>query len=265
MKDWQNESSGKEYTMQVTPHIILFLDILGYSETIIKSKPPKDENYYLEEVHYIMSTLSSFIEERNRYVDNNNDDLGLSRFKSLIFSDNILFFAPYDNDIDRGNLYMNLLYGLAAFLFQYQKEDFFFRGGITAGPLYYDEKLHMVYGSGLVRAYELESKSAIYPRIVIDENLKPVDWLVGLRKENGEGIWYFDYLELAYALYKQEEMNKDLHHSDKLWLENHQSYIQNALIKHKDNLKIYEKYKWLAEYYNQFCDKHQLSNFMVEL
>lgn len=55
--------------MQVTPHIILFMDILGYSETITDSASSKDENYYLEEVHYIMSSLSEFIERRNRHVN----------------------------------------------------------------------------------------------------------------------------------------------------------------------------------------------------
>lgn len=252
--------------MKVTPHIVLFLDILGYSKIIKNSKPPKDENYYLEEVHYIMSLLSEFIAERNRIVDDDNDsNLNLSRFKSLIFSDNILFFAPYDNDIDRDNLYLNLLYGLSAFLFQYKKEDFFFRGGITAGSLYYDEKLHMVFGSGLIRAYELESRTANYPRIVIDENLKSRDWLVGMRKENSEGIWYLDYLELAYNLYKQEEKKKDMNDIYNVWLENHHTSIKNALEQYKNSEDIYKKYMWLAEYFNQFCEGNNLLNFLIEL
>lgn len=251
--------------MEVTPHIILFLDILGYSDKITNSKPPKDENYYLEEVHYLMSSLSEFIAERNRIVDSNNNDLNLSRFKSLIFSDNILFFAPYGNEADKANLYMNLLYGLSAFLFQYKKEDFFFRGGITAGSLYYDEKLHMVYGSGLVKAYELESKSAIYPRIVIDENLTLANWLVGLHKESSEGIWYLDYLKLAYEMYKQESLKKDLNNIYKEWLGNHQSSIKNALEEYKDNDKVYKKYKWLANYFNHFCEEYKLSNFLIKI
>lgn len=252
--------------MHVKPHIILFLDILGYSDTIINSTPPKDEDYYLGEVYNLMSFLSQFIAERNQISDNNGRNLGLSRFKSLMFSDNILFFAPYNDEKDKNNLYMNLLYGLAAFLFQYRKEDFFFRGGITSGSMYYDEDLHLVFGSGLIKAYELESKKAIYPRIVIDENLNPVDFLVGFRKDYNENICFFDYLELAFHLFQLNLGNGDeLQHKVNPCLENHQLSIKNALIKYKDNEKVYEKYRWFAEYYNQFCEEHKFLNYMIKL
>ncbi len=40
------------------------------------------------------------------------------------------------------------------------------RGGIAVGKLYHDSDV--VYGPGLVKAYELENKFSIYPRIIID-------------------------------------------------------------------------------------------------
>lgn len=97
-----------------------------------------------------MADLSRYIEERNLIIDS-RQCLGLTRFKSLLFSDNILFFAPYEDKIDMGNLYMNLLYGLSSFITQYIKEDILFRGEITKGRLFYDENLHFVFGSGLVQ------------------------------------------------------------------------------------------------------------------
>lgn len=144
--------------MEVTPHIILFLDILGYTDKIKNCAPPKDENYYLKDVHDLMLSLSNYVERRNQFIDDNDKSksLKLSRFKSLIFSDNIVFFAPYEtetlnrrNEIDASNLYLNLLYDISLFLFQYDKREFFFRGGITSGMLYYDDNLHMLFGSGL--------------------------------------------------------------------------------------------------------------------
>jgi hypothetical protein len=43
------------------------------------------------------------------------------------------------------------------------------RGGITIGELFLDET--MVWGKALLKAYNLESHIAIYPRIVIDREI----------------------------------------------------------------------------------------------
>lgn len=146
--------------MEVKNHIVLFLDILGCSNIVTSCKDSQDENYYLDKIHGLMSSLSNYIEEWNLNIDRQGNTLNLSRFKSLLFSDNILFFAPYEDETDMSNLYMNLLYGLSAFLVQYAKEDLFFRGGIAKGNLFYDEKLHFVFGSGLVKAYSRGASTA---------------------------------------------------------------------------------------------------------
>ena len=41
------------------------------------------------------------------------------------------------------------------------------RGGITVGQLCHKDNI--VYGPAMVEAYELESKSAIYPRVIVSE------------------------------------------------------------------------------------------------
>lgn len=119
--------------MEVKNHIVLFLDILGYSSLITSCTDSQAENCYLDKIHSIMSNLSEYIEKRNTAIDQQNNNLHLSRFQSLLFSDNILFFAPYEDETDMQNLYMNLLYGLSTFLIQYVKEDIFFRGGLPKG------------------------------------------------------------------------------------------------------------------------------------
>lgn len=253
--------------MEVQPHVILFLDILGYKNLIMNSSPQKNENEYLEEVHSLMSTLSSFIEHRNQRLDASNKwDLNMSRFKSLIFSDNILFFAPYTSEIDMFNLSGNLIYGLCEFLFQYPKSEIFFRGAITAGPLYYDENLHFVFGSGLIRAYELESTVAIYPRIIVDNCLKPSPILVGWAQDSEEK-WYVDYLTLAYSILCDDRngvptMTKEqtLFH-----LREHKESIQTGLSKYQADEKIFSKYRWLAEYHNRFCYYSKFDDLTIQV
>lgn len=55
--------------MEVRNHIVLFLDILGYSSLITSCKDSHAENRYLDKVHSIMSNLSEYIEKRNVAVD----------------------------------------------------------------------------------------------------------------------------------------------------------------------------------------------------
>lgn len=250
--------------MEVQNHIVLFLDILGYSNIISNCKDKQMENYYLDKIHGIMSNLSRFIEKRHIYIDQQNDNLHLSRFRSLLFSDNILFFAPYKNEIDKDNLYMNLLYGLSEFLVRYTKEDIFFRGGITAGNLYYDENLHFVFGSGLVKAYTLESSVAKYPRIVIDNELKssPIFW--GISQENE--IYYLDYLSLGHSLIRDSDMpehTKIEHFSS--CLKEQKNAISKAYQKYLTDERVFPKYQWLAKYHNDYCKKNGFNQFIIEV
>lgn len=250
--------------MGVKPHVILYLDILGY-KNILASGTNEDE--YLYGVHTLMSMLSNYIKSYTHSVDERDEyHLNLSRFKSMIFSDNILFFAPYDSEIDMLNLANNLIYGLSQFLLQYKKSNVFFRGAITAGPLFYDEALHFVFGTGLVRAYELESSVAIYPRIVIDTCLKPSPILVGWALDE-DGIWYVDYLALGHAILCDSQNKEPLmpHNLFLSCMESHRKAICSALEKYKIIDRVYSKYGWLASYFNRFCKHMGLSNLIIDI
>lgn len=250
--------------MGVKPHVILFLDILGYKNVIASAT---NENEYLESVHPLMSLLSKYIEVYTHDFDEKTGcQLNLSRFKSMIFSDYILFFAPYDSEIDMLNLANNLIYGLSQFLFQYTKSSIFFRGAITSGQLFYDEKLHFVFGTGLIRAYELESTVAIYPRIVIDTCLKPSPILVGWAQDE-DGIWYVDYLTLGHALlcdHRGEEPPIP-HETFLSYMDSHRNAICSALEKYKTNDRVYSKYGWLASYHNRFCRYIGMPDLIIDI
>jgi len=160
----------------------------------------------------------------------------------LLFSDNILFFAPYEDEIDMYNLYINLFYGLSAFLIQYVKEDIFFRGGIAKGNLFYDEKMYFVFGSGLVKAYFLESNVAKYPRIVIDKELNPSPILVGLDKDDDE-TWYLDYLSLGHSLICCQNRPQHYYEYFLICLEEQKNAISKAYRKYKENKSVFPKYQ----------------------
>lgn len=55
--------------------------------------------------------------------------------------------------------------GVMQLLAAYQ--GFLIRGGVTVGKVVHDSRL--VFGPGLIKAYELESTVAVYPRVVVDD------------------------------------------------------------------------------------------------
>lgn len=72
------------------------------------------------------------------------------------------------------------------------------RGGLTFGQLFHENGV--VFGKALVDAYELESRTAVYPRIVVSnsviEKLGPLD--VGDNADSllkdVDGIWHLNYI-----------------------------------------------------------------------
>ena len=151
---------------------------------------------------------------------------------------------------------------MSEFLLQYDKEDIFFRGGVAKGNLFYDKENHFVFGSGLVKTVEMEKNNAKYPRIAIDYELSPSPILTGIEKDS-DGIWYFDYLSLAYHRMDQQNYSQQLHNF-LFHIERQKLAIINAIQKNKGNNHVFKKYKWLAEYHNSLCEKHNFKSYMIE-
>jgi hypothetical protein len=146
-------------------------------------------------------------------------------------------------------------------------ERFIVRGGVTIGDVYYEENRSLVFGPAISRAYYLESKIAIYPRIVVDKcivdkfiesenqineqaKLKGDFEFIKYRKSiNGEilledfdGLYHLNYLNS----YRLNLMN------DKYF--KIEDYLENDIImnmnQYNSKPKILMKHEWLKKYYN---------------
>ena len=251
---------------RVTNHVILYLDILGY-EDILKSceKREEAENDFLQEVDSLMSDLANYINTRNQRFSE-KFGINLSSFRYRIFSDNIVFFAPINDDdklgVERNNLGINLLYGLSEFLFSYNKAELFFRGAITCGKLYYNPDIGMLFGTGLIRAYYLESEVAVYPRIIIDEQFRPDGLLVGIARDQ-DGVGFLDYLSL-FVYSRNEKIGTDEWNTlIKPYVHNFTQSIICAIKTYREIPKVYQKYAYLASYLNWFCEKAGCSEYII--
>ena len=106
------------------------------------------------------------------------------------FSDNIVISTPVTEHVTpflRSIAVMQLLTVSARFLL---------RGGITVGDIYHDDEA--VFGPALNRAYELESKVAVYPRILVDEPVLSLGNIDGFGAFEG-GLHFLDPFTPAFV------------------------------------------------------------------
>lgn len=133
------------------------------------------------------------------------------------------------------------------------------RGGIALGDAHFDSQT--VFGPGFVRAYELESGFANFPRIVIDPEVLNdlmtdkrlraqhhgvVDEVEAIRKlvrKDADGIFFVDYLHAFLTELDEPEFQPDV-------LRSHKRLILSGLGNSHGLSTVPAKYLWLANYHN---------------
>lgn len=149
-------------------HIICFVDLLGFSEASYDNETTK---------HQILNLLTSLASFRGDFgINTSPEEHGHSttiRPAISTFSDHIIMSYPTKNlkehHIDNMMTMSFLQKRIGIIANKAIPEGFLLRGGITIGNLYHNQGV--VFGEGLIDAYNLESKIAFYPRIIIAEKL----------------------------------------------------------------------------------------------
>ncbi len=222
-------------------YLIAYFDILGYTSMI--------ENKTIDEGEFI-KILTNLIKIINKTV-RRNSLLATKRVKIYSFSDNFCICAKADSE-DRLMFQIRELVQtmqrLQILLIEYY--GIYIRGSLVIGKLYAGKNI--IFGQGIIDAYNMESKQAIYPRIVVDSKL--VDWAVEFTKNkyncfanssdefsfsindiNEKTLFYcYDYL-FFYNIYVNEVFEYDNLIWDKIF--DKMSYSDTISIR-KDNIGI---------------------------
>jgi hypothetical protein len=236
-------------TVLYEPHIITYLDILGFQE-IIATKSAG----FVSRLIRIVQTAT-----RPHGWTTKGEGIRYQNFSDLCVTATPIrgHAQPYQST---GLFFLELL-GLVHAQVDLVAQDVLVRGGITIGPLVMS--YNVLYGPGLVKAYHLE-QSAVYPRIVVDPDAlalvrkDPIFWVNGrqseikglrslLRTENG--VSYVDYLRASESEFDYPETD----YFD--FLKRHKQLIESNLQKHSGNARIRKKYEWLAHYHNTVVNK----------
>jgi hypothetical protein len=136
-----------------------YIDILGFSEKI-NSNDLVFFNSYLKVLH-----------EELDYIERLHDLSGRDGFKSFelkIFTDNFVFGHPWFDESGESEL-GNIFEVLSHIQFTFAKANIFFRGAVSMSDLFMDENI--VLGPAVIESYKLETEKAIYPRIILSEDV----------------------------------------------------------------------------------------------
>ncbi len=225
-----------------------FLDILGFKK-IVCEKEEKDILNIFEQIQCI--------------IDNLKKEFDIVPIFYRIMSDSIV--VACDDSIPPALTVV--LYCCGKIQELLLANGILLRGGVSHGKFYYNEAI--MYGKGLVSAYELENNISKYPRIVVDTSsiieykskMKDTDVyfeLFNLLEKDTQDIYYIDtalmYLhdisqkELIYRIKKKKEL------------------LEKNLLNIKLPLNVREKYIWIKDEFNDFMKRNpQYSSYQIKI
>lgn len=244
------------------PAVVTFLDVLGFS-SLVKSGTAI-------EVAKVLGTLRGFAEKKK---SDEIDEIDEGNAISFSFSDCIVRIRFLDgvNEVHpTGHLFHEIL-DLVHIQGELVPHRILVRGGITMGSIYAVDST--VFGPAMVRAYELEAKSAIYPRIVIDPVLltavrddhrlrsshhsvkDEIQAIRNLIRRGENGAWFVDYLQASFQeLDEPDDWPVFLSLHRDLVLQRYQDPSRAAFL---------DKILWLATYHNDVVSTIPERNFKL--
>lgn len=229
--------------------IVCAIDILGFSQMIIDSCKQGSGNKLLREINYLINKNKQCIIP-NKY----------SQGKIKIFTDNMVVAYPIKDDGEEE--LDEILENVSEYQFNLALEGLFVRGGISMGDFYINEDI--VFGPALLDAHHTESQIACYPRIILDK--KTVGKLQGYINNyddvpqehkiliDNDGQWFLNYLNTIFKYYKECNNEYEFERIKLALLQRHKEKIEELLLKHQENIRVWDKYVWTANYHNCFCD-----------
>lgn len=253
--------------------IVSFIDILGFKELV--KNHPDDTDFFLK----IFKGIEYCYHDYKLGMEDMDDSFDVVHTLQT-FSDSIVSTVTTKSDVEtqlREFLFMFELEVQHLAFVQYQMfvdYGILIRGAISFGNIYHDNNI--LFGEGMVNAYEMEETLAIYPRIIIDPKIidligkyakdvdrypdeiknfhdtmfVPSDMYKQIRQDK-DGLYFIDFLNLkdveGYWYVPLEPTNNDIYEifiSYKEKLLEKLSEIQSK----SDKTKV--KYNWLKNYYN---------------
>lgn len=205
--------------------IVAYIDVLGFSNMVKKSENSEEE---LKRLNKLITKLEKIVEILNRA----SKKLNIKTPDYIYMSDTIILHMKIDeNEISTSEALTRVIIRSIQLALTLMKMGYFIRGGIDIGKSWRSN--NYILGSAYMEAYNIESKAADYPCIMLSDKASKV-WDKVVEKRKAEGGWE----ALCFKTTEKENYYVDiLHHP----------YMQTSYINECID-SIHEKYR---QFYDQ--------------
>lgn len=160
---------------------IAFVDILGFRDLVerMNNEPC---------LFSVVKTALERVRLKEKYVK------GLLRasipedaLEMNSFSDSVVISA-------RGDGHFGVLASCSSLAAVLMQQRILCRGAVVQGLIYHSEGI--AFGEGLIRAYEGETRAAVYPRIVVSDEVQRLaqgQYERDLLAQDSDGLWFVDF------------------------------------------------------------------------
>jgi hypothetical protein len=179
-----------------------------------------------------------------------------SPWPAALFSDTLVLAAPTSDASDPEDAIGGLTVQSGWLQLNLAAEGLFMRGALTFGEFYIRDGV--IFGPALVEAAQLEREHAVNPRVVLGKSAVAAqeDALASYRDpaespqqalllRDGDGYVFVNYLGLLFDEPADPEPPLAIH----------RDAIATQLAAYAADKRIWEKYRWAAEYHNAVCAK----------
>ena len=230
--------------------IISLIDILGFRDIVTKptdSGNDKEEN--IDKICRIFSTI-----RKNLNLDNPNGFFEASKVVTQ-FSDSIVISFLYS---EKSGIFHNL-FDLQVLIMDLLKHKVLCRGAVALGEIIHTDD--MLFGPGFIKAYDTESKAALFPRVILDETILDIgkqfhashhapehelESINSIVSKDTDDMYYVDYFGKALE-------NLDSAEDEPLYIENLRDIINPYINTDKPDLRV--KYGWLINKFNRMINE----------
>jgi hypothetical protein len=240
------DSAGiKKRNLEYKPHLVTYVDILGFRELVATQHP----NIISRAIRRVQE-----ITEPDAQIRKTNEESYIN------FSDLIVHTVPVlsrSNKKWRDGLVFHEINHLALAQVALIEEGILIRGALIMGLI--ERTYGVLFGPGLISAYELEREQAQYPRIVVDPKLiealktnpllrhhdydEEMDYISKFIKRDDDGVIFIDCLGG-----KEDEASEFGGYVEFLMV--HKRLIERNLVDFKSNKRVLPKHLWLRKYHN---------------
>jgi hypothetical protein len=250
--------------------LVSFIDVIGFADFVKESETAP--SHVVPEIYRILKTLRSQIEEGEQFKYSDIEGLGPEPdplFRAFSFSDCTVRVTFLDSENNLPNVLIRELRLLSEKQLELacwsadEWEEFpvLLRGGISVGNISMDPDLksdEIIFGPAMVRSYELEKATAVYPRIVLDRQLvkesKANEW-TGILKQGDDGVYFLNYLRECIEL--EPLIEPIMIGNATMSLFKHRKTIEKGINILKSssrmNERILQKYLWLRSHLINTC------------